>query len=203
MRCPHGRRRNGDQARDGNACCNALSDRAAHRMSSQNRTVGSDYSAREQFAEKRFSALLRACRRKRPRGASVSRQVRNVDAQPLLGKAPRHIRHDFLVRGNSVKQHDRALRCSPWFFYDRGFQSTTAGAEDVSPFPIGFGKGQPKSCAAEQNSRYSAKGLPRYHHPPLVADQSPICKFIWHVDYFRVARDTPKMELVRNMNAMA
>src|SRR5258707_9031747 len=93
----HGRGQSGDKARHWNARCNALSNGTAHRMPSQNRSVAADYPSRKQFAEQRFTALLRARRRKWPGRASVSRQIRNVHAQALLGKTPREIRHDFFV----------------------------------------------------------------------------------------------------------
>ena len=149
----HRRRRNGDHSGHRNTGCNAKSDGATHRMTRKDGAIGSNHAAREQLPQKRFSAAFRALGRKWTRRAPVAWKIWSVDPEILLGKASRQVRHDFLVRGNSMKQYDRSLRSFCGFFRDRRFHPAAAGIDEVRLLAIRSWHGKPQSQPAQQNSR--------------------------------------------------
>src|SRR6266702_4237919 len=108
---------------------------------------------RDQLPQKRFSAAFRALGRKWTGRAPVAWKIWNVDPEILLGKASRQVRHDFLVRGNSMKQYDRSLRSFRGFFRDSGFHPAAAGIDEVRLLAIRGWHGEPESQPAQQNSR--------------------------------------------------
>src|SRR6266571_3369219 len=155
----HRRRRNGNHPGDRNTRCNAKSDGATHRMTCKDGAIGSNHAACEQFPQKRFSAAFCALGRKWTWRAPVAWKIWSVDPEILLGKASREVRHDFLVRGNSMKQYDRSLRSFRGFLRDSGFHPAAAGVGEVRLLAIRSWHGEPESQPAQQNSGDGANRL--------------------------------------------
>src|SRR5437667_93182 len=149
----HRRRRNGDHSGHGNTGCNAKSDGATHRMTRKDGAISSNHTAREHLPQKRFSTAFRALGRKWTRRAPVAWKIWSVDPEILLRKASRQVRHDFLVRGNSMEQYDRSLGNFRGFFRDSRFHPAAPCVEEKRSRPIWCGYGKPESQPAQQNSR--------------------------------------------------
>jgi hypothetical protein len=128
-------------------------------MARKDSAIGSNHTAREQFPQKRFSAAFRALGRKWTRRAPVAWKIWSVNPEILLRKASRQVRHDFLVRGNSMKQYDRSLRNFRGFFRDSGFHPAAAGIDEVRLLAIRSWHGEPESQPAQQNSGDGANRL--------------------------------------------
>jgi len=127
-------------------------------MPSENRAIGIDHPAPEQFAEKCLSALFRARRRKRPRRASVSRQIRNIDAKALSAK-PR-ARYDMIFLFAEIPWKSKTDPCAPpACFTTIVVPAGSPGIDEKRPLAIGRGQGKPESCDAQQDSRNGTNKL--------------------------------------------
>ena len=70
-----------------------------------------DRAASNQLVHERIRTSFRAGKRKRTWRAPVPGQIRNKHAKVLLSESVRQVRHDFLVSGQAVEEHDSSLGC--------------------------------------------------------------------------------------------
>ncbi len=95
---------------------------------------GSEQPARDQLANKVFTALFRTLVGEGSGSPSMPRQIRHENAQSLGSKACRGVRHNPLVRSKSMKKDDVTLRrlssgrAGGWF-HDIGHQAASTGVD--------------------------------------------------------------------------
>ena len=84
-------------------------------------------------------------------------------SQILAGKAPRQIRHDFLVSGQPVKQHNEAPRFVITLVNYIRNQSAPAGVDHHRNFAIRRRARERKADNAKHNSNPAANSLSPFH----------------------------------------
>src|SRR4029077_16485045 len=113
-----GRGRNGNDSRDWHDRGDTNGDCTAQRMAGEDSAFGDDGLARNEVTHEGARTRLCASRRKWTWRGSMAGEIRREDAQILLGELLRAEGHDFLFRGQAVKENNRAeRRAGAWLVY--------------------------------------------------------------------------------------
>ncbi len=175
MRRTHRRRRNRDHSCDSNACRHANRNRPTHRMPRKHRALRINRPPRAQLLHQSARASLRPFKRKRPRRTSMPRQVRHKNAQILASKAPRQVRHDFLVSGQPVKQHNEAPPIVSTLIDYVSNQPAPSSIDHHRNFAIRRGTRRQKPDNAKHNRKRRTRTLSPFHRVMSPAARRNTC----------------------------